>query len=111
MAKTLIYPAAIQYLSDLSVASVGMKDIGISLDVTTSKVIVAETNAMMAAVNELSVAMEKEGFASTVEHMQYVAKDIRALMEKVRVHADILETEVADNLWPLPKYQEMLFIK
>jgi glutamine synthetase len=32
-------------------------------------------------------------------------------MSEVRLHADILETEVADELWPLPKYQEMLFIK
>ena len=25
--------------------------------------------------------------------------------------ADFLETLVADDLWPLPKYSEMLFIK
>jgi len=32
-------------------------------------------------------------------------------MDKVREYADALEGEVADDLWPLPKYQEMLFIK
>jgi glutamine synthetase len=32
-------------------------------------------------------------------------------MNEVRAHADVLETEVADELWPLPKYREMLFIK
>lgn len=111
IAKTLIYPAAIQYLSDLSAASTGMESMGISLDINTSKIVAAEVNAMMAAVGELSAAMEKETFNSTEEHMQYVAKDIRALMDKVRLHADTLECEVADKLWPLPKYQEMLFIK
>ena len=32
-------------------------------------------------------------------------------MDEVRVTADTLEVEVADELWPLPKYQEMLYIK
>ncbi len=31
-------------------------------------------------------------------------------MEAVRAAADALETLVADDLWPLPTYQEMLFI-
>jgi glutamine synthetase len=31
-------------------------------------------------------------------------------MEAVRVAADILEGTVADDLWPLPTYQEMLYI-
>ena len=32
-------------------------------------------------------------------------------MEAVRVAADALEKVVADDLWPLPSYREMLFIK
>ena len=32
-------------------------------------------------------------------------------MEDVRGVADRLERIVADDLWPLPKYSEMLFIK
>lgn len=32
-------------------------------------------------------------------------------MDEVRASADKLETLVADDLWPLPKYREMLFIK
>ena len=111
MAKTLIYPAAVSYLSNLSEAGSGMKEMGIDLDNSTAKIVAAEANAMMAAVNELITALAKEDFASTNDHMQYCANDIRALMDKVREHADTLETEVADKLWPLPKYQEMLFIK
>lgn len=111
IAKTLIYPAAISYLQNLSAANSGMQAMAITLDNTTAKTVAAETDAMMAAVTELSAAMKKETFSSLEEHMQYFAKDIRSLMSKVRVHADTLETEVADTLWPLPKYQEMLFIK
>jgi glutamine synthetase len=32
-------------------------------------------------------------------------------MERTRRVADRLEGIVADDLWPLPKYSEMLFIK
>ena len=32
-------------------------------------------------------------------------------MAQVREAADKLEKVVADDLWPLPKYEEMLFIK
>jgi glutamine synthetase len=32
-------------------------------------------------------------------------------MDEVRKYADALEGEIADDFWPLPTYQEMLFIK
>lgn len=111
IAKTLIYPAAINYLTQLADANSGMKNLGITLDNAIAKIVATEANAMMAAVVELGEAMENESFSSTEEHMQYAAKTIRGLMDKVRVHADTLECEVSDVLWPLPKYQEMLFIK
>lgn len=111
MAKTLIYPAAISQLTCLSDAALGMREMGIDLDNASATIVAARTNAMMVAVNELIEASAKEDFVSTSEHMQYCANDIRALMDKVREHADTLEGEVADKLWPLPKYQEMLFIK
>jgi glutamine synthetase len=111
MAKTAIYPAAIQYLSDLAMTSASMAEMGIELDSSTATTVAAEVNAMMPAVAELGDAMGKHDFASTEEHMQFCANEIRSLMEKIRSHADALEAEVADELWPLPKYREMLFIK
>ncbi|MDX8405176.1 MAG: hypothetical protein R8K50_03405 [Mariprofundus sp.] len=77
---------------------------------TISKTVAAETNAMMAAVAKLSPASEGHAFASTEEHMLYMANEVRSLMDAVRLHADALEVVVADDLWPLPKYREMLFI-
>lgn len=43
--------------------------------------------------------------------MQYLSHTVRPLMDGIRVYVDALEGEVADDLWPLPTYQEMLFIK
>lgn len=111
MATTMIYPAATRYLSELTMTSSGLGEMGIELDNSIAKTVAAEANAMMAAVAKLTEASAKEDFASTDEHTQYFANDILALMEEVRSHADTLETVVADELWPLPKYHEMLFIK
>lgn len=33
------------------------------------------------------------------------------LLEEIRYHVDKLELIVDDELWPLPKYREMLFIR
>ena len=111
MAKTMIYPAAIHYLSELSMVNSSMAEMGVEMDNSIAQKVAAEANAMIVAVGKLSAAMENHDFASTEEHMQYCAKDVRSLMDEVRSHADTLETEVDDELWPLPKYQEMLFIK
>jgi len=111
MAKSTIYPAAISYVSELAMASSSMADMDIELDNSVAKTVALETNAMMAAVTKLSTAMGQHDFASTEEQLQYMANDIRGLMDEVRLHADALEAEVSDELWPLPKYREMLFIK
>jgi glutamine synthetase len=111
MAKTLIYPAAINYLATLSATASGVAALGVELDNSTAQTVAKELNAMMSAVSKLSVAVARHDFASIGEHMTFCAGDIRSLMDEVRLHADALEGEVADELWPLPKYQEMLFIK
>ncbi|MCC5871602.1 MAG: glutamine synthetase III [Gammaproteobacteria bacterium] len=111
MAKTLIYPAAVSYLSTLASTTSGLAAMGVQLDHTTAGTVAKHANAMLAAVDDLSAALAKSDFGSTEEHMRFCAGEIRALMDKVRVHADALEMEVADELWPLPKYQEMLYIK
>ena len=111
IAKTIIYPAATRYLSDLAIGNAGLAEVGIELDTDTAEVIAADINGMMNAVTRLSTAVQKENFASDQKHLQFCAKDILGLMNEVRAHADALEAEVADDMWPLPTYQEMLFIK
>jgi glutamine synthetase len=111
MAKTIIYPAAVRYLSDLSSAIASLTSIGISLEKETAEKVAMLVQSMMDMVSKLSAALSQHDFSTTEEHMQYCAKTIRPLMDKVREYADALEGEVADDLWPLPTYQEMLFVK
>ena len=111
IAKTTIYPAAIRYLSDLSLTNSGMAEMGVDMDNSVAVKVAEEASAMMAAVDKLGAALEADGFNSTEDHLQHCARGICSLMLEVRACADTLEAEVSDDLWPLPKYQEMLFIK
>jgi glutamine synthetase len=111
MAKTMIYPAAVGYLSKLASAIANLTAIGISLEKETAEKVASLTQFMMDSVSKLSAAMGKHDFSTTEEHLQYTAQTIRPLMDKVREYADALEGEVADESWPLPTYQEMLFVK
>ncbi len=111
MAKTTIYPAAARYLSELSTTIANLKGIGIEMDKETADKIASLVQSMMDSVSKLGASMGKHDFASTEDHMQYCAQTIRPLMDQVREFVDAMEGEVADDLWPLPTYQEMLFIK
>lgn len=111
MAKTVIYPAAVEYLSKLSSTIASLSGLGIDFEKESAQKIADLTNKMVTAIAKLSDAMGKHDFASTEDKLQYCAQTIRPLMDEVRVFADALEGEIADSFWPLPTYQEMLFIK
>ena len=111
MARTIIYPAAIDYLATLAKTTESLSAMDITLDNTAASSVADNANTMLAAVAKLGESLAKDGFSSTEEHMQHCATEIRGLMDEVRIAADALEADVSDELWPLPKYQEMLFIK
>ena len=104
MATTMVYPAAVNYLSS-------MASTGFTLEFSPASKVAENANAMMAAVEQLSTALTTEEFDSTEAHKDFLAGTVRGLMDDVRAKSDALEMLVSDDLWPLPKYREMLFIK
>jgi glutamine synthetase len=111
MVKTGVYPAVVKYLSDLSSTLSSLKSNGIELDNSRLTLISGQLNSLTTTVDTLKSAIAQHDFASIEEHLQYCAKTIRPLMDEARSFADALESEVSDELWPFPTYQEMLFIK
>ncbi|MBW4534783.1 MAG: glutamine synthetase III [Pleurocapsa minor HA4230-MV1] len=111
MAKTAIYPAAMRHLADIAATVAGLEEMGINLNQDNIKTVVELTNSLTTKVSKLASALAKEDFGSIEEHMKYSSSTLRSLMDDVRTDVDALEAEVADDLWPLPTYQEMLFIK
>ena len=112
MVKTLIFPAAVRYQSELAQSLANLKAVGIEPDhKTISKVtdLIACLQDKVAELEALKEAEEKQ--KSAEKHCDFVRDEILPKMLEIRECVDALEDIVADDLWPLPTYQEMLFIK
>jgi glutamine synthetase len=111
MAKTLIYPAAMEYLSALTGTFGQLKELGVESDKAILKKVAELSDKLLATVGKLASALEKEHFDTTEAHLNHCAHVVRPLMDEARTYADALEAEMGDKYWPLPTYQELLFIK
>ena len=111
IAKTKILPAAIAHLTERVESGEVLADAKIELDNSDIKIVAEQIKALQSAVKNLQAIAHKHDFASIEAHMQFYAKDIREGLEAIRAAADILETEVSDDLWPLPTYTELLWYR
>ncbi len=111
MAKTTILPAALTYQKQLADTAASVKAAGVDADVSLLKDVSALTAKLSGAIAALEKEMAHEGGSSSLDHAKHYAHGVLPAMLKVREAADALEGVVADDVWPLPTYQEMLFIK
>ncbi|MGW0038259.1 glutamine synthetase III family protein [Gordonia sp. NPDC003376] len=110
IAKTMILPAATRYMGELAGTQASLKAAGVDMETPVLK-------TMTVAVSELNDKMDilEEaigGFhGDTVEtEAEYALASLIPVMNDVRTASDKLEGIVADDLWPLPTYNEMLTI-
>ncbi len=110
MAKTVIYPAAVRYQTELATAGAAMKAVGTNFDVGPLNELTDLINDLQTSVKSLEKIMDHEA-STTLAEAKHAGKKVLPAMLKVREVVDALEEIVADDLWPLPTYQEILFIK
>jgi len=110
IANTVILPAALRYQTELAANLASLKAIGAELDSTTLDEVSAAIKALRAGIATLRPEIEKDQDGSAEEQAAHIQGEILPAMNAVRAAADELETLVADDLWPLATYQEMLFI-
>ncbi len=61
-------------------------------------------------VNEMVDARKKANVIENAEKMaDAYSKKVFPYLDKIRIHIDKLELIVDDEMWPLPKYRELLF--
>lgn len=110
MAKTIIFPAAMRYQSELAAACANLKAIGHDYKMDTLECVTAKLRDLQTKTAELEKIMEHtaEGALAEAKHM---CCTVLPAMNELRAVADALEAVVADDLWSLPSYQEMLFIR
>lgn len=111
IAKTMIYPAAVRYQSQLAAAAANLKAAGIDASIGTLQTVTKLINGLENSVAALEKAKGHHGDDDLAAEAKYARDNILPAMLEVRSCADQLEGVVADDLWPLPTYQEMLFIK
>ena len=97
----MILPAALRHLALIDAAGVS------SLSTGTRALL----DALVSALDGLTEANVYPDGVEGLELAEYARDHQLAAMATVREAADALESVVADDLWPLPKYSEILFIK
>jgi len=111
IAKTTVFPAAVKYQYQLASTALALRQ----LDKTPCTTMLDEVNALVRDLQESIRALEKvlenhvEG--TTLDHAKHARDHVLPAMARVREVVDKLECIVSDEFWPLPTYQEMLFIK
>ncbi len=106
---TAILPAAVRYQTELASNVSALKKAGIDADTAPLFEVSGPIGELRTALGSLRSALG-EKHEDALAEATHAAKVLLPIMSEVRSAADTLEELVADDLWPLPTYQEMLFI-
>jgi glutamine synthetase len=101
--RTMVLPAAVRYLNELRLT--GLDDLVGEIEPLVKELHYAQLKLENANLDE------NHPHGSPMKEAIYMRDTVIPAMDDVRDVADRLEKLVADDLWPLPKYSEMLFIK
>lgn len=114
IARKQILPAALRYQTQVANSISAIKGAGITVpesEVALLNELTSTISDLQTKSAELVKLFENHVDGDSLAHAKYSRDTIIPAMTAVREAADKLETMVADDLWPLPTYQEMLFIK
>ena len=101
MARTLILPAALRQVALCEAAGIE----------AVTEEIASVTEEFFDRLGALEKVNANHPHATPLKHAAYMRDTVLTAMAAVREVADQLEGLIADDLWPLPKYQEMLFVR
>ncbi|WP_276819302.1 glutamine synthetase III [Mailhella massiliensis] len=115
MARTQIYPAAVRYRQELASSATACTALGVPASLDSLKDLAEVIGHFETSLRTLEERVLELDWSPCEEHLLKSAKQclhsVLPAMEELRQWADRLENMVADDLWPLPSYQEMLFMK
>lgn len=116
IAATSILPAALEFQERLARSIRAVKEVSPEIDTATQRAMLADLSA---SINALKTSIDALAAAQTevsahegppLEQAVRVRELVVTAMNEVRTHADALEIVIDDDLWPLPKYRELLFM-
>lgn len=117
LAHSYIVPAALNYQKKLSDNAASLKTLGINKKVYQSQIdLINEIGERVTVIiNSVNAMIEERKKANNMSdtHKRAIAycNKVKSYFDTIRYHSDKLELIVEDELWQLPKYREMLFVK
>jgi glutamine synthetase len=112
MANRYILPAALQYTKEVgqSVAAARAGGVPTKQGKALLGTLVKLTDKLKSTSDVLAKALEHSNGNAHV-HAKYFRDKVIPLMALLRESGDALELNIPHEIWPLPTYREMLFIK
>ncbi len=110
IAKTMILPAAIRYQGELAGTAAALKTAGIDAPTPLLADVTELVGELSSALSTLEAGIAGMHGESEYDESKYALDTLIPAMTAVREVSDKLEGIVADDLWPLPTYNEMLTI-
>lgn len=110
MLRTQVMPAAVRYQGELAATVNGAKAAGTEGPVRTLREVSALVTELEAEIDGLDAAVGKVS-GEGESRAKSVLKTLVPAMSSARKVADQLETRVPDDLWPLPRYADLMFIR
>jgi glutamine synthetase len=112
IARTQILPAALAHQKRVADAVATTEAAGVKCRDTFTAL--GEFVNLVARFHEAIVALEKavgHHDEDPIRHATWIRDKVKPAMAQLRTYGDALETQVAADLWPLPTYRELLFLK
>jgi glutamine synthetase len=107
---TVILPAAIRYQTELAQNVLALRAAGLPPSMTALESVTGRLAELESGLAELKWALAEHSAESVLDEAKHAQQELLPAMAAIRAAADALEAVVADDLWPLPTYQEMLYI-
>jgi glutamine synthetase len=110
LGTTVILPAAVRYQTELAQNVGALKAAGVEASTIALEAVSGPIADLTAALGTLKTALSHDSAETAFDEAKHAQDELLPAMAAVRSAADTLESVVADDLWPLPTYQEMLYI-
>jgi glutamine synthetase len=113
MANRYILPAAYRYQTQVAQSVSAVKAAGGSAKEAKKSLdtLVSLTEGCKTTVDKLQHLLEHEGNGDAGKHAKYFRDKVIPNMVALREFGDSLESLVPHDVWPLPTYREMLFVR
>ena len=111
IAKTMILPAAYRYQGELVGTAHKLKEIGKTVHMGTLDKLTTLVGELEAGIGALEKVAGHHGGGDIAAEVAHFHGKVIPAMVSLRETADQIESILPDDLWPLPTYREMLFIK